>query len=82
VRGNFELGVVVGMESRAVLKGVRSNENGVCGFKCTLKGKLLLVGCESGDPTPYTSVQVLPHSSVCTEIYPPLERELNLNFKF
>lgn len=58
MRGNFELGVVVGMNSRSVLKGVRSSENGVCGFKCTLSGKLLLVGCEAGDTTPYLRAQV------------------------
>lgn len=60
MRGNYELGVVVGVNSRSVLKGVRSSENGVCGFKCTLSGKLLLVGCESGDSTPYLRAQVLP----------------------
>ena len=60
MRGNSELGVLVGMEARSVLKGVRASENGTGGFKCTLAGKLLLVGCESGDATPYLRAQVPP----------------------
>ena len=65
VRGNRELGVVVGVDARSVLKGVRSSENGVCGFKCTLAGKLLLVACESGDATPYLRAQVPPSPAAC-----------------
>lgn len=65
MRGNYDLGVVVGMASRSVLKGVRSSENGICGFKCTLSGKLLLVGCESGDSTPYLRAQVCVCSFFC-----------------